>query len=204
MCEADGEETGPVETKRPVPKLYDPIDGPESDRWFPEGKPARLLIVCVQACKDILKLGVSLSPQRPSFDRRGMTLLATPVLSLVENTIQLHKVLGREDRSKWSHRDLETFTRFGRQLRKDTEGPLRKLRNVRSGHHDATKLEPDSAPRSTPEVLLPPLAHALLVLTLAFNHEHAFQWIRVPDEERPDEIDYLLELAARVRTVKDA
>lgn len=182
-----------------MPKVYDPIDGDESDRWFPEGKPARLLVACVQACKKILKTGASLSRQRPSADRRGMMLLASHVLSLVDNTIALQKSLGKVDRTKWPARDEEKFTEAGKQLRKTSSGPFRKLRNYRSAHDDAMQLNAKSAPPPTPEVLLPPLKFALIALTIAFNHDRAFQWFRIPDKANPDEYDYFIEVAARVR-----
>lgn len=186
-----------------MPGLYDPTEAPESDRWFPEGQASFLLVACIQACKDILKIGGALDAARPSMDRRGLTLLATPVLSMVDNAVMLQRFLARKDRSSWPPKDQEAFTRFGRELRKASEGPLRKLRNTRSGHHDPRFLGPDTAPRPTPELLLPPLAYALLVLTLALNHEEVFTWIRVPDETKPDEIDYFLNVATRIRTVKD-
>lgn len=186
-----------------MPGLYDPTEAPEPDLWYPASPAAKLLVACLQACKDILRIGAILDQRRPSADRRGMTLLATPVMSLIDNTVVLHGLLGREDRTSWPPSDQTSFEVFAKKLRKLAHGPLRDLRRTRSAHHDADKLGPDSVPRATPEVVLPPLAQALLVLTLTLNHEGVFTWTRIPDETKPDEIELFIEAAARFRTVKD-
>lgn len=186
-----------------MPGLYDPTEAPEPDRWYPSSQAARFLVVCIQACKDILRLGVALDQRRPSADRGGMTQLSTPILSIVENAVALHKLLGQEDRSSWPSEDQVIFQHVGKKLRKLAHGSLRKLRSTRSAHHDVNCLGPDAAPRATPEVVLEPLGYALLLLTLALNHEGVFTWTRIPDETKPDEIELFIEVAARFRTVTD-
>ncbi len=186
-----------------MPGLYDPTEAPEPDLWYPASPAAQLLVACLQACKDILRLGAVLDQRRPSADRRGMTLLSTPILSIVDNTVALHKLLGQEDRSSWPPEDQVVFQHVGKKLRKLAHGSLRKLRSTRSAHHDVDCLGPDSAPRATPEVVLEPLGHVLILLTLALNHERVFTWTRIPDETKPEEIELFIEAAARFRTVTD-
>lgn len=183
-----------------MPELYDPTEAPDDDRWFPGNNATALLVACIESCKDFRKLGKALSPTRPAFDKRGLTLMATPVLSLMENMVELQRMLAREDRSTWPAVDQEKFTKFGRELRKEAQGAIRKLRNVRSGHKDGKKLGPASAPQPSPEVVLLPLGPALMLLVLALNHNRAFQWTRFPDASKPDEMELFIEVATRFKT----
>lgn len=184
--------------------LYDPVEAPEDERWFPAGNAAELLVACLQACKDVVKISSSLAPSRPSADTRGLTLLATPVLSLVENSIRLQKSLGSEDRGHWPESDRGHFNRCGKKLRRDADGPLRKIRSKRSAHHDANALGPGGAPHATAEIVVFPLGHALFLLTLCLNHEGVFTWTRFPDKNAPDEMEYFLQVATRFKTIVEA
>jgi hypothetical protein len=160
------------------PGLYDPTDATAEDLWFPANDVTALLVTCLEACKDITRLAQALAGEKPTADRRGMTLLSTPILSLVENTVRLHKRLGLEDRSHWPAKDIEKFRRRTKQLKRHQQSALRRLRSTRAAHHDAGKLgEKSGVPKPRPEVILPPLTDAILILILCLNHERTFYWI---------------------------
>jgi len=187
-----------------APGLYDPTDVTAVDTWFPANEVTALLVACLEACKDITRLAQTLKGNPSTEDRRGMTLLSTPILSLVENAAHLHKLLGREDRSHWPPEDIEKFRLHAKHLRKHEQGGLRKLRCTRAAHHDATKLGKGSGvPEPGPEVVLPPLTDALLILVLCLNHERTFYWTRYPDPAKRDEIDLFLEVATKARAAED-
>lgn len=181
----------------PAPGLYDATDVPGADTWFPANDVTALLVVCLEACKDITRHAQALAEKTPTADRRGMTLLSTPILSLVENTVRLHKLLGREDRSHWPPKDIEKFRLHAKHLRKHEQGGLRKLRSTRAAHHDSKMLgEGSGVPEPKPEVILLPLTDALLILILCLNHEQVFHWTRYPDPAKRDEIELFVETVA--------
>jgi hypothetical protein len=183
--------------RKPAPGLYDPTDNPEDERWFPANEVTALLAACLEACKDITRLAAVLPRSRPTLDRRGMTLLLTPVVSLMDNGISLHKKLGPEDRSYWPSQDAEGFKRHAKKLRKHRESGVRQLRSTRAAHHDAKKL--GAGGTVEPALVLAPLCDALLVLSFAINHNRVYCWTRYPQPAERNEIELFLEVATKVR-----
>lgn len=170
-------------------RLYDPSDAPECSRWLPFNQEAAELACCLEACKQIVELE-QLFVGRDS-TARAYTVLATPVQSLAEHALKLHRALGRQDRSGWSKRDRDNFTDSARRLRRVVDGPIRRLRNQLSAHQDAWALHPSAdVPTANADLVLPPLAHSLVVLILALNHHATFAYYRLPG---PDQLQLILE-----------
>lgn len=171
--------------------IYDPIDNGAATTWFPANHETSLLVAALLACKDVSRLLDGLAPD-PLADQRGLSMLATPTLSLLENTVALHKATGRQDTSSWPTRDHNTLTDLGRSLRKLSNGPLRTLRNTLSAHHDASALGPAAVlAADTAPLVLQAAAEALCVLVLLLNHTGVFAWSRQPASDRQDLIQVL-------------
>jgi hypothetical protein len=182
-------------------KLFDPHDAPEHTRWIPFNAEARELGACIEACKQILELRPLLLVM-PS--RRTYAMLTTPVLSLVEHAVALHKFLGKLNHQHWPEHDLQNFTGTARKLRKQNDGPLPRLRNKLGAHHDVDALHPSSeVPHATAGLVLLPLGNALLYLILALNHEATFAYYRRPDLSRPQEIQVIVEYPLATTLVLD-
>src|SRR5207244_2699625 len=103
--------------------LYDPHDAPQDSRWTAFNAEAAELGCCLEACKQVIEICRLIGNRRQT--NRRYTLMATPVYSLAEHTIKLHRLLGPKDRSKWPQNDQEHFTRVARSLRKRLRGPLK-------------------------------------------------------------------------------
>lgn len=184
-------------------KLFDPSDSPTDLHWVPLNKEAEQLGCCLEACRQLATL-------RPLFEKssnaRSYTLLTTPAWNLVENTIALHKLLGKKDRSYWLPLDVEAFTETGRTLRKLASGSFKKIRDQRSAHNDPSALHPSSrTPVASPDLVLPPLKNALVVLVLSLNHNGTFGYCRLPDPSKRKELQIMFEypIATTVRLGED-
>lgn len=172
----------PIHLAKSEPPLFDPTDSPSAEAWFPATPAAELLVVSIEAVKDVCKLTEGLDPADPGRDRRGLTLLSPPVVSLMENALRLHRVIGSLDRRAWPISDRNNLIEHGRQLRRLVNGRLRQLRNRRAAHHDPRSLGGTSAaPVATLELLVPPFGSALVVLLLLLNDGTPFSWTRRPD-----------------------
>ncbi|HXI12041.1 MAG TPA: hypothetical protein VNM92_05280 [Thermoanaerobaculia bacterium] len=173
-------------------RLYDPIETGHGSRWLPFNAEAAELAACLEACKQIIELEAVFS--KPKMLARAYTLLATPVYSLGQHTVNLHRMLGRLDRSKWAPNDAATFIEAARELRRLMKGPLKELRDKRSAHHDVSEFGLSSVlPTPDADLLLPPLGEALIILSLALNHSATFGYYRIPDSEHPNEVQITIE-----------
>ena len=72
----------PIYLAKSDPSVYDPTDCTAPDGWFPACPEAALLVVCVEAIKDIVRLTDGLDRNSPAADRRGITLLSVPIVSI--------------------------------------------------------------------------------------------------------------------------
>jgi hypothetical protein len=180
--------------------LFDPVESPDADKWSPANEAARLVIACVQGCRDVTTLVARMT--RPvNEDLRGVSLLVTPVFSVADNTLKLRKCLGREDVSHWPEKDRVFLRQEGRELGRLLEGPLRMYRNRRSAHHDAEFVaDPSAAPtRPNLELIGAPLGRALAILGLLLNHERSFSWSRLPSDQLPNVLEVTTEAPVSTR-----
>lgn len=167
--------------------IHDPIEDNDLTKWFPANAETALLVACLLACKDAIRLLRGLDSSVPAADRRGFNLLLTPTASLLDNTEKLNGMLGRQDVSRWPTEDRENLKRYGRAVKKRNSGPLRTLRNAHSAHHDPAAVSNTSTiVRLNPSEVLLGLAEALFVLILRLNHEGVYSWSRIPDPGRPN------------------
>ncbi|MGK2859511.1 MAG: hypothetical protein ACSLFQ_20100 [Thermoanaerobaculia bacterium] len=172
--------------------LYDPIDAPDPLCWSPANEEAAELSAALEACKQVLELSGLVVPDKEC--SRVYTLLATPVFSLAEHTLRLHALLGQLYRSNWPPTDQRLFVVLRRELKKMVKGPLKKHRDKRSAHHDPDGFHPHAElPSIQPQLVLEPLGHCLALLILSLNHEAVFQYQRVPDPAKPNEIQVTLQ-----------
>lgn len=151
---------------------------PNIHGWLPFTVPARELILCVEVCKQINEVCAAFDG-RPT--PRQLTMLATPLYSLVEHVLTLKGLLHDVDRSAWPARDLASFTALGRSLKRANKGALRKIRNMRSAHADPQGLRASAVPPSTGENVLVFLGEAASLLLLCLNHERVFSYYRLPE-----------------------
>lgn len=171
--------------------VYDPVDAPEAVQWAAGCEESAELVVALEGCKQVIELAHLVVPDKPN--GRACTLLATPVYSLAQHTLKLHRLLGRCDRSQWPESDKQAFVVSSRQLKKMVNGPLKRHRDKRSAHLDPAGLNPNAGlPPMAPQVVLEPLGLSVVLLMLSLNHESVFQFIRVPDPERPNEFQVTL------------
>lgn len=172
--------------------LYDPIDAPDPTCWIPANEEAEELSAALEACKQIVELSTLVGPEKDC--ARVYTLLATPVFSLAEHTGRLHSLLSSLDRSAWPVADQKIFVAARRELKKLAKGPLKKHRDKRSAHHDPDAIHPGAdLPSIQPSLVLEPLGHCVVLLILSLNHEAVFQYHRVPDPAKPNEIQITLQ-----------
>src|SRR5690606_17719785 len=82
--------------------LFDPTESPGDDTWRPSNESSSLLVACLEAVKDIDRSIAGLDREVPLADRRGLTMMVTPLVSLLDNLEKLRALLGREDRSHWN------------------------------------------------------------------------------------------------------
>jgi hypothetical protein len=171
--------------------VYDPVENSAPTTWFPANSETARLVAALLACKDVARLLDALS-QDPLADRRGLTMLATPALSLLDNTIALQKATARRDTSTWPSSDHNLLLDLGKRLRKLNSGPLRKLRNTLSAHHDPVALGSAAAVvSSTAPLVLQAVSEALCVLVLLLSHDDVFAWSRQAAENDPSLLQIL-------------
>jgi hypothetical protein len=166
--------------------IYDPIEDDAPTAWFPANSETSLLVAALVASKDVGRSLDGLAPE-PLADRRGLSMLATPALSLLDNTVFLQKATSRRDTSTWPARDSNLLVELGRHLRKLRKGPLTKLRDTLSAHHDASALGASivSVAEHAP-LVLQAVPQSLCVLVLLLNHQDVFAWSRQATPERSD------------------
>jgi hypothetical protein len=182
--------------------IYDPIDDYSPTTWFPANRETALLVAALLACKDVSRLLTGFADD-PLSDQRGLSMLATPTLSLLENTIALHKATGREDTSSWPATDRNLLIDLGRSLRKLSNGPLRMLRNTVSAHHDASALGSTAVvARSAAPLVLQAASESLCVLMLLLNLRNVFAWSRQPTTDGQDQLQVLQANAVAAPTVR--
>jgi hypothetical protein len=175
--------------------------------WQANSKRTRTLLACVHACKDIAVMARAVDMDNPWRVRRQVAILATPILSLVENTKALHALLGlaSEERSHWPTKDLDLLRDASRRLKKYAEGPLRPFRNKLTAHVDADAVTSRiAASKSLAALLLPPFADALLLLLLHLNYRRVYTWKRVPIGAAPNEIEIMTEYPLALRVTVDS
>jgi len=166
--------------------LYDPLDRNDAS-WFPANSETARLVAALLACRDVVRLLDGLQKENPIDDHHGLLLLATPVISLADNTVALHASSGRQDTSRWPSTDRDNLREWGRSLRRRANGPLRRLRNTLSAHHDPDSFGARAV--SVPEVgplVMEAIPEALCILILLLKHEDLFAWSRHPVGERED------------------
>jgi hypothetical protein len=169
-----------------VVTIYDPIDSDAPTTWFPGNAETSLLVAALTASGDVSRSLDGLSAD-PLADRRGLSMLATPAMSLLDNTISLQKAMSNKDTSSWPPGDANLLVELGRSLRKTRSGPLGKLRNQLSAHHDASALGAEAASIAVhAPLVLEAVAQSLCVLVLLLNHQNVFAWSRQASSERPD------------------
>lgn len=180
--------------------IFDPTDVPHIDSWFPANEPAAALVACLEACKDMTRLVNGLDPASPLADARGLTLLATPLISFADNVCALNTLLSKVDRSTWPNKDREALRESSRAMNRARMGPLRTLRSKRSAHHDRDALAPSSGvPRPTPGLFLSAICHGLRCLILLLNHDRTFWWTRSAPNEPTNTVTIFGEVATTFR-----
>jgi hypothetical protein len=150
-----------------------------NDGWLPATDAARELSACIETCKQINEMRGAFGAARPT--PRQLTVLATPLCSLVEHVLALKRLLHDADRSVWPAGDLATFSTLGRSLKRANKGSLRKIRNMRSAHANPQGLRASSIPPSTAENVLVYVGEAASLLLLCLNHERVFGYYRMPE-----------------------
>ncbi len=182
--------------------LHDPHDASKQDGWYPITSEAMQLALCVESCKQINAMRPMLMDG--GVPPRNLTVLATPVLNLVENVLRLRNELWKADRSDWPEADRKNFENKPRSLQRAAAGPLRTIRNQRAGHTSAAAFAHGSVPASTPENILRPLGQAAFLLLLCLDHKTAFGYARQPNPTSKDEIEFYFQypLASRFRLDK--
>ena len=170
--------------------LYDPHDAPSHTNWCPHNQEAAELASCLEACKQVIELQPAFSDGGTS---RAFAMLATPVYSLAEHTQALQRLLAGRPRADWPVSDVNAFIGLARDLRKQLKA-LKPLRDKLGAHCDSDAVGP-RAPvvGSGPAIVLPPLRSALSLLILALNHNATFGYYRIPDPDRPDEIQLTID-----------
>jgi hypothetical protein len=184
----------PRRLRRPGgPPLYDPVENPDASAWLPANDATAILVACVGACRDIMRVAAGLKRNRIAEDARGIGLLATPIISLADNARKLKSALDRADRSGWPEEDRENLRAVGKSMNKLMDGPLRAYRNRRSAHVDHTAIyhAAETPTKPTLDLVLPPLRDALFVLVLLTNHRDVFSWTRSPNAAEPAHIELI-------------
>ncbi len=176
-----------------TPGIVD-INGEEgmSDRWLPGNEHTKLLVLGVEACRDVLfYLNQFLEPKTR---RRAMNRMAVPICSLIDIVVQLLAATNNEqDRhireSSWPHSDCNTYLEVARRLKKrKNHSQLRRVRNKLAAHLDGDVFT-ESSLRLNPDDVLAPLGDCLVLLMLSINYPSEwFFWIRpvgiLEDEKR--------------------
>jgi hypothetical protein len=155
--------------------IYDPTEAPNIDSWFPANDASAALVASLEACKNMTRLIDGLERTAPLDDARGLTLLATPLVSFADNVCSLNNVLSREDKSHWPAKDRDILKESLRKMNRARNGPLRLIRKKRSAHNDP---EPCGVPRPSPDIFLPVMWQGLCSIILLLNHERVFWWTR--------------------------
>jgi hypothetical protein len=172
-----------------VMTLYDPIEGRDSSNWFPATPETGLLVACLLASKDSQRLLDALGTD-PLADSRGLTLLATPAISLSDNVATLHGRLAARDVSSWPAHDRENLRTHSKALNRLKSGPLRQLRSTLSAHHDPKVFGAAGVDVAVwAPLVIEVLGESLFVLVLLLNHD-AFSWSRFPRSDRPDLVQF--------------
>lgn len=192
-----------------APGVVDAIESTSQSggHWHPNSHRTRVLLACAHASKDIAVHARSIEVENPWRERRPIALLATPLVSLCDHTKDLYDRMGGEgeERREWPTEDQELLRSAGRRLKKHQNGPLRTLRNQRTAHIDLDVLRPDAPPVSRlQDLVLPPFADTLLVLTLCFNYRRVYTWRRRPVGCLEDEVDIMTEYPIAMRAKLDA
>ncbi len=196
----DGEFLSPGIVDLFEPKLDD------AATWYPNSHRTRLLVACGSAAKDIEALAPAIDPHRPWEKPRPIALLATPLINLCEHVKALCDRLGNETEARrdWPQADRDLLQHAGRRLKKHLSGPLRLFRHQRTAHVDLDVLRPGvPRPVALQDMVLPPLADSLLVLTLCMNYRRVYTWSRRPPDAAPDEIEVMTEYPIAIRARVD-
>lgn len=176
--------------------IYDPIEVPNGDSWFPANDASAALVAALEPCKNMTRLVDVLEASAPLADARGLTLLATPLVSFADNVFMLSTLLAKEDRSSWPASDRDILKESSRALNRARMGPLRVIRNKRSAHHDC---EAYGVPRPSSEMFLSPMFHGLRVVILLLNHERSYWWTRTASDGQNDRVTIFGEVATTFR-----
>ncbi len=190
------------------PGVVDALEsGPSAtEEWHPNSPRTRLLVGCVHACKDIAAYARGIDLDDPWREKRAVALVATPLVSLCDHTKALSAALGPEveARRSWSQEDKDLLQEAGRRLKQHQKGPLRKLRNTRTAHHDLDTLRLGAERGPALEgLILPPLGDSLVILALCFNYRRVYTWKRRPTDAGPDEIEIMTEYPVAIRVRLD-
>lgn len=159
--------------------LLEPEDGPP--RWSPNDDRTRMLVLAIEACRDVLFYTTSLVDSKSR--QRAMRGMAVPICKLMDVLVSLMAKMNdeasRDVRNEWPPADKQTYQQVGRRLRKDRlNGPVRRVRNKLGAHLDADVFNAPAL-RLELEDVLSAFGDCVVLLTLSMNYPSRwFSWIR--------------------------